>query len=300
LATGIFNITTPHPPMLAPLKSINSQELPLLVIGSGFSAADAMISAPPDRKIIHIFQWNPEDKPSPLRACHRQAYPDYAGIYRQMKSAAALSPCSRSQLISPLMKKKGNPFFKRKDWLTVYEGLPNAVVESAEVFEGQARVTIRLEDGRVLVRDVGGLAYLVGRRGTLDYLDSSLRAEVLYNGTQSPEKAHADGLLTSRTLRAKAEADLEVAPHVFITGSLTGDSLVRHAFGACLYAAGKILGVQRQSRADQAVSSLRWGFAGTSDSGHSSRIMTNGSVTNGSAHADLHIDRRELLTGYSS
>jgi hypothetical protein len=292
LATGIFNVTTPPPPFLSPFTAFDSCELPLLVIGSGFSAADAIISAPPSRKIIHIFKWDPENRPSPLRACHHQAYPDYAGIYRQMKGAAALSAVSGQQtVLSPILKKKGNPFFKQRDWRSVYEGLPNAAIDKAYLSAGKARLSIRLDDGRLVERIAGGLAYQVGRRGSLEYLDPALRTEVVYCQLQLPPKQPFEGLLNCRTLRSKAEADLEVAPNVFITGSLTGDSLVRHAFGACLYAAGKIMGVQRQPSPSRAKPDACVAVFGPDGGGNSDGVLANGS-----AHADLHVDRRELLT----
>jgi hypothetical protein len=295
LATGIFNVTTPPPPLLLPLTTFDSRELPLLVIGSGFSAADAIISAPPNRKIVHIFKWDPENDPSPLRSCHHQAYPDYAGIYRQMKGAAALSSFSGPQTVSPFLKKKGNPFFQQRDWMAVYEGLPNAAIFNVIFSVDKARVSIQLEDGKLIERIVGGLAYQVGRRGSLEYLDPALRTEVLYGRAQSQSKLPFEGLLNSRTLRSKAEADLEVAPKVFITGSLTGDSLVRHAFGACLYAASKIMGVQRQPSPSRAKPDPRWVVPGV---GHG--LNSNGIMANRSAHADLHVDRRELLSEYAS
>jgi cation diffusion facilitator CzcD-associated flavoprotein CzcO len=75
LASGIFTENSSPPPLLEPLMNLHSPKDPLLVIGSGFSAADVVISAPPSRKIIHVFNWAPDTRPSPLRGCHNQAYP---------------------------------------------------------------------------------------------------------------------------------------------------------------------------------------------------------------------------------
>lgn len=89
LASGIFSDALPPPPLLQPLVPLQrNPQVPLLVIGSGFSAADAIISTSPEQKIIHMFRWDSESRPSPLRGCHQQAYPEYAGIYRIMKCAA--------------------------------------------------------------------------------------------------------------------------------------------------------------------------------------------------------------------
>jgi hypothetical protein len=64
-------------------------------------------------------------------------------------------------------------------------------------------------------------------------------------------------MLSGQTLRDKVLEDIEVAPNVFAIGSLTGDSLIRFAYGSCTYAAGKIMapglrvkGAQQQEEMD--------------------------------------------------
>lgn len=237
LASGVFSEVIHPRPLLQPLTSLSSTErAPLLVIGSGFSAADVIISAPKDRKIIHIFRWDPENRPSPLRSCHQQAYPEYAGVYRLMKRAA------RAAEPQPTRRAKSRritstPFLESRCWAEVYEGLPNTEIIDVQVHGGQATVTFRRDDGRTLTREVGGLAYTVGRRGSLQYLDKALLAEVL--GSADPSATNP--IISNQTLRTKATEDLEVAPGVFIIGSLTGDSLIRFAYGGCVYVAGKLI-----------------------------------------------------------
>jgi hypothetical protein len=125
----------------------------------------------------------------------------------------------------------------------MYEGLPNAEIVEVDADSdgvGGMEVTIQLLDGSGMIhRRVSGLEYLVGRRGSLNYLSDSLRNAILpepsvNNGSITP-------LISAKTLRPKAELNLEVAPKVFIIGSLSGDSLIRFAFGGCIYAAGKII-----------------------------------------------------------
>jgi Pyridine nucleotide-disulphide oxidoreductase len=278
LATGIFDhILAPSVPISLVAKC-NAQDQPLLVIGSGYSAADAIISCPPCRKIVHIYRWGPINKPSPLKGCHHQAYPEYAGVYRQMKAAALKNPCN-AHVASPLFKKKGNPFFRQRDWDTLYQGFPNAKVESVALEGLCARIQIRREDGRVEHRVVGGLEYLVGRRGSLSYLDTTLLSEVLPEDTIGAISSNAEILVSSRTLRHKAERDTEVAPAVFIIGSLTGDSLVRHAFGSCVHAASRVLGL-----------SERW--TATADLNrnyqHLSRMIKAQNHLNGTMAHDVH------------
>lgn len=237
LASGIFSEVIRPSPLLQPLTSLSSTErAPRLVIGSGFSAADVIISAPKDQKIIHIFRWDPENRPSPLRSCHQQAYPEYAGVYRLMKRAA-LSAEPQSARRAKSRRITSTPFLESRCWDDVYEGLPNTEVIDVHVHGGQATVTFRRSDGSTLTREVGGLAYTVGRRGSLSYLDNALLAEVL----GSADGAATDAVVSGQTLRAKATEDLEVAPDVFIIGSLTGDSLIRFAYGGCVYVAGKLI-----------------------------------------------------------
>jgi hypothetical protein len=277
LATGIFSVNIAPYRELAPLASLRNEQEPILVIGSGFSAADVIISSPPTRKIIHIFKWAPETRPSPLRGCHHQAYPEYAGVYRQMK-LAAMSSKKPNSAASPMLRRKSNPFFNQRDWTSVYEGLPNAEIIQATKDVGKAHIKIRLENGEVVQRTIGQLAYVVGRRGTLDYLEPSLREEVL-----PLSYSNAGGLISGRTLRAKVEHSFEVAPNVFVVGSLAGDSLIRHAFGGCVSVAGSIMGIGARSPATP---------DGVEVEAH---VPSSPLATNGVSHEDLHLDRREEL-----
>jgi hypothetical protein len=314
LGTGIFTHSIPPPVPLHKLTSLNDPSKPLLVIGSGFSAADAIISTPPHRKILHIYHWDPDNRPSPLRGCHHQAYPEYAGVYRQMKLAASSKSKKSAAATSPYMRRKSNPFFNQRDWASVYEGLPNAKVIEVMGLYDAISVRIRLESGETLWRDVGGLAYVVGRRGSLDYLDSELRFDVLgtpavphkslvvignshtSNGTSRVAEEWIDG----RTLRTKAETSTEVAHGVFIIGSLIGDSLVRHAYGGCVFAASRILGVLRAETDKSPVRTPVSNGVQSAANGvvtMASSISANGNVTppSPSQHQDLHVDRREVI-----
>ena len=313
LASGTFTVNIPPPPLLAPVAALHSQQAPLLVIGSGFSAADVIISAPPTRRIIHLFHWAPDKRPSPLRGCHHTAYPEYAAVYRQMKLASVGSIKGRTAK-SPLLRRKSNPFFGRRDWAG-YEGLPNAELlrVSASESTDTATISIRLASGQTITREVGGLAYMVGRRGTLNFLSSDLRSEVLSSTDQGIPALEDSGLVSSHTLRPKAEHSLEVAKNVFITGSLTGDSLIRYAVGGCVFAAARILGAipptfspshsplhtSSTPRSVSPVSDITTDLAGsnvasTASTPSKSRtgMSTPAEITNG--HADLHMNRREL------
>lgn len=307
LASGIFTVNIPPPPLLAPISQFDSPEAPLLVIGSGFSAADVIISVPPNRKIIHIYQWDPEKRPSPLRGCHHTAYPEYATVYRQMK-LAAIASSKKGKTGKPAYGRRKAGAFQQRDW-SLYEGLPGADVINAYKSGNAVMVELQLPSGDTVTREVGGLAYMVGRRGTLNFLSPELRSEVL----SAPDNATVDlsSLISGRTLRSKAETtSLEVARDVFITGSLTGDSLIRHAVGGCVFAAGRILraiptsyptdnthpSTSSTSRSASPVSTSD-AEAAMSETNSSPQRPRTGQrtpceLTNG--HTDLHLDRRTL------
>jgi hypothetical protein len=298
LASGTFSVNIPPPLSLAPVAQLNNIQHPLLVIGSGFSAADVIISAPATRRIIHIFQWAPEKRPSPLRACHHTAYPEYATVYRQMKLAAIASNKSRTTKPS-VTRRKSSVLVQSRNW-DLYEGLPNAEIidVSPSQEEGAAIITVRLPSGEQITHEVGGLAYVVGRRGTLDFLSTDLRTEILTSMDQILP-VNTQTLISGRTLRTKAESSLEVAKNIFITGSLTGDSLIRHAVGGCVFAAGRIMDIiptiyspdctpSPTSSTPRSASPVSGSETSTNELQRTStRELTNG-------HADLHLDRRKM------
>jgi len=243
LASGIFSKLIPPPALLRPLLDLDIDGVleaspdPILVIGSGFSAADVIISSPPDQRIIHIYKWEPSTSPSPLRACHQQAYPEYAAIYRRMKAAAVSSSPMREK--RPRLRQTLSEFERYREWETTYEGLANAQVVDVRPAEGgtaAAVVQIRLRNDVTISRRVGRFEYVVGRRGSLEYLSAELCKEVV-----PPDDRDGRCMISGQTLREQVIEDIEVAPHVFAIGSLTGDSLIRFAYGGCAYAAGRIM-----------------------------------------------------------
>ncbi|PLB33364.1 uncharacterized protein BDW47DRAFT_121286 [Aspergillus candidus] len=238
LASGIFSEVLQPRPLLQPLATLQPvPELPLLVIGSGFSAADVIISAPKDQKIIHVYKWSPENRPSPLRGCHQQAYPEYSGVYRLMRRAAvAAEPTSTKK---PRYRRlTSTPFLTSRTWDDVYEGLPNTEIIGVDTNKDDATVTFRAHNGSVFTRRLRGMVYATGRRGTLKYLDNGLLAEVV--GQQNGPELNP--IISGQTLRSKALDDMEVTKDLFIIGSLTGDSLIRFSYGSCVQTAGKLIG----------------------------------------------------------
>lgn len=293
LASGIFSKLIPPRPSLRPLndlpRSNPSSHAPLLVVGSGFTAADVIISTPANRKIIHIFKWDPDNHPSPLRACHPRAYPEYASVYRQMKLAAQEVQGSRSTT-SPLRTRKSNPFFTERNWDNVYEGLPNTYIKDVALLDEKAFLSLEKGDGTVIRREISNMEYVIGRRGSLSYLYNSLADEVF--GARD-ETAHHQSVVSGRTLRPKTERSLEVAQDVFAIGSLTGDSLIRFAYGGCVFAVREIIrrtdsSARTFSKAvhspPETLSAPTVPLEDQPGSAQVDFISTNG-------HSDLHLDR---------
>ncbi|KAF3926929.1 hypothetical protein ABW20_dc0106538 [Dactylellina cionopaga] len=281
LGTGIFSHRLPPPAIYTPFfeaileTPISSSQksnatvvgvdgkpakLPLLVVGSGYTAADAILCNQEKRSVVHVYRWDPEGRPSPLRGCHPQAYPGYAGVYRQMKEGTLVS---KSELADGQ-----------------YQGFPNGIVTEVGG-DGTIKITWKLDGGeeQEKVVKVADIKVCIGRRGRLDYLAPSLCKEIgiknidyesmerltpiTHEITQTPlarmttrrqsarsrkpalhpKTSHTAGKVWVQhsSLRGRVEENVEVTPNVFIIGSLTGDSLVRFAMGGCVYSAGRII-----------------------------------------------------------
>ncbi|KAE8355975.1 hypothetical protein BDV28DRAFT_11685 [Aspergillus coremiiformis] len=238
LASGIFSEVLEPRPLLRPLLSLPPvPETPLLIIGSGFSAADVIISAPKDQKIIHIFKWDPEGRPSPLRGCHQHAYPEYAGVYRLMRRAAVAAAPATTKRPGRVKRAASGPFLESRSWDEVYEGLPNTEIIAVDKQKEGTTITLRHPDGTTFSRFVRSMVYATGRRGSLGYLDHGLLSEVLGCG----DGDEISPVISGQTLRHKAFDSMEIANNVFIIGSLTGDTLIRFAHGSCVQTAGKLI-----------------------------------------------------------
>ena len=293
LASGIFSKLIPPRPALRPLSALPrsnvSSDAPLLVVGSGFTAADVIISTPANRKIIHIFKWDPENRPSPLQACHPRAYPEYAGVYRRMKLAAK-QVLGTKGISSPLRTRKSNPFFQERDWDNIYEGLPNTYIKDLAVSGYAASLSLESGDGMIFQREISNMEYVIGRRGSLSYLNNSLAKEVLgtLDETTDPQPA-----ISGRTLRSRVEGSLEVSMNVFAIGSLTGDPLIRFAYGGCVFAAHEIMG--RSASTASTLSNPVHCPCGVPPNPTASPEGQLGSAQvdfiSANGHSDLHLDR---------
>ena len=294
LASGIFSNLIPPRPILRPLSTLLEPNpkngKPLLVVGSGFTAADVIISTPPTRKILHIFKWDPENNPSPLRACHPRAYPEYASVYRRMKLAAqvALGP---QNLVSPLRTKRANPFFKERNWDKVYEGLPNTFVKRLESHNGSALLALETANGHIIQREISNMEYVIGRRGSLGYLNDNVAKSI---GAFEDQTQLNKALISGQTLRRNVEQSLEVAPNVFVTGSLTGDSLIRFAYGGCVFTAREIMNSNdsRSGTPNTTPSSSCESLSTAPSSKSDLQLPKTGASIAVGGHTDFHLDKR--------
>ncbi|RMZ79079.1 hypothetical protein DV737_g3581, partial [Chaetothyriales sp. CBS 132003] len=239
LASGIFSALNPAQPLLQPLTLLPSSpqvltESCLLVVGSGFTAADVIISTHPRQKILHIFKWDPSERPSPLRGCHQDAYPEYAGVYRRMKAAALSLQPPRDTKSRPRPHRRMSMFDKSREWDANYEGLPNTEIIGVDLKDNCTRALVRLQNnaGAIFERYVSGFAYVAGRHGTVDFLEQDLLDEMHVQYGQP---------ISARTFRLATHEALEVAHRIFVIGSLTGDSLIRFSYGSCCKVAGTLL-----------------------------------------------------------
>ena len=293
LASGVFSKLIPPRPLLQPLRALPSpnhtSDAPLLIIGSGFTAADVIISTPPGRKIIHIFKWDPENHPSPLRACHPRAYPEYASVYRQMKLAVRARLGSLG-VTSPMRSKNSNPFVQDRDRDNVYEGLPNTYISKVTMHNDSALLELQTSDKNTIIREISRMDYLIGRRGSLAYLRNDVANEL---GSPDAPMSINKALISGFTLRPKVQRDFQLAPGVFAIGSLTGDSLIRFAFGGCVLAAREIMRASK-SNSVSSESSPSWSSENLSTAPSSpieGHLSSPTGYLRAGGHADLHLDK---------
>ena len=293
LASGTFSKLIPSRPLLRPLITLShfnaKSDAPLLVVGSGFTAADVILSTRPDRKIIHIFKWDPERNPSPLQACHPGAYPEYASIYRHMKKAARAMLGSQN-VISRTRNRISIPFLQDRNWGDVYEGLPNTYITAVDMQDGSAVLTLMREDGCRMEREISSMEYVIGRRGSLAYLDDAIAKEMGHSKEDAPLDM---AFISGKTLRPELEHNLHIAPKVFVIGSLTGDSLIRFAYGSSVYAAREIERSTKPKRhsteSSPNVSSTSLSTAPSSPC--SIKGLSPRDSISSSGHSDLHLNR---------
>ncbi|KAK3816292.1 MAG: hypothetical protein J3Q66DRAFT_342145 [Benniella sp.] len=223
--SSINMITTESPTLAA--------QLPIVIVGTGLSAADAILliqEKQPWRRIIHIYKHFSASEPSPLKRCHRDVYPEYASVWVRMKKSATLknsvqsyspssssSPSSRyfsvfgdiksadscDQCKALLMK--GESAETTQQQLSPlctgcsYRGLPDASVSSWDPVTGE--IVIILSHGVVIQERVAAVGVFIGKQVHMGFLKGSLSQELLSTGGRTPDSSMG-GVLKSGTVAA--------------------------------------------------------------------------------------------------
>ncbi|KAG0249773.1 hypothetical protein BG011_008970 [Mortierella polycephala] len=203
--TTTATTTTPPSPVVD-----ESPTLPIVIVGTGLSAADAILliqEKQPWRRIIHIYKYFSSSEPSPLKRCHRDVYPEYASIWVKMKkfatlknsvqsyqhqknedgscsvfskdpstSAVSCADCQSVSLNGNVTDEKSAPLCSTCS----YKGLPDASVSSWDPVSGE--IIIILNYGVVIKERVAAVGVFIGKQVHMGFLKGSLAQELLSNG----------------------------------------------------------------------------------------------------------------------
>lgn len=178
---------------------------PVLVIGTGVSAADAINRTP---RVIHIYKWhNDKGAPCSFRKFPKELYGEYVKVFERMRAAVARAD--------------------HVDTNSAYVGLPNA--QLLEFNPKTHTADIQLANGSVMTLKVSCVMQYTGRSSSLAFLDALVVPDL---DTTS---------ITKLTIRSQYKNTLpEIAPNVYAMGSLTGDSLVRFLLGSSVWVASHL------------------------------------------------------------
>lgn len=120
-----------------------------LVVGTGVSAADAVLSS--SNPVVHIYKWESSDgAPTPLRRYSEHLYPEYKRVFE-------------------LMKLRHGEIDGR-----AYVGLPNAEIVDIK----KTGVTIRMATGHLCKMSISQIEMRAGRQGSLKYASHVLNSDV--------------------------------------------------------------------------------------------------------------------------
>lgn len=153
------DVTSMEPSIIVPrLPLPPSASQTIIILGSGVSAAEAVNQCSKHSGVntIHIYRWH-DDDPGPLRRFSKETYPEYARVYRLMRR------------FSKTAKDSVKPDFFSES--STYEGLPNSMILE---MSPTGKVTIQLQTGERIVRNVAQIKVCTGRSGSLAYLSPSV------------------------------------------------------------------------------------------------------------------------------
>ncbi|KAF9418177.1 Oxidative stress-induced growth inhibitor 2 [Podila epigama] len=185
---------------------------PIIIVGTGLSAADAIIliqETQPWRRIIHIYRHYTALEPSPLKRCHRDVYPEYNSVWMKMKRSANLrnpvqvcqntttttgssffeesSNCAACKLIQEEQRERLKNMSDQKPRRLPlcsncsYRGLPDASIASYDPLTGEA--VLVLSHGGAVKEQVAAVGVFIGKQVHMGFLKGSLAQEMLSTST---------------------------------------------------------------------------------------------------------------------
>ncbi|KAF9322455.1 Oxidative stress-induced growth inhibitor 2, partial [Podila minutissima] len=189
------------PPSPSSNKSDNDKTGPIIIVGTGLSAADAILliqETQPWRRIIHIYRHYTASEPSPLKRCHKDVYPEYNSVWLRMKKSATLrnsvqaytcgsentifgeSPdCAECKAIQDeaCINHETNSGTLPVCSSCSYRGLPDASISSFDPLTGE--VVLILSHGVVVKGKVAAVGVFIGKQVHMGFLKGSLAHEML-------------------------------------------------------------------------------------------------------------------------
>lgn len=191
------------------LDQLDERAAPVLVVGAGLSAADAIIAARfRSLAIVHVFR---RRSPSLEKQLPENMYPEYHKVQQMMGDGGGGYPC--------------------------YRALPrHAVLGFAEAARGRRTVTLQAPDGKVVRLRVAAAAVLIGARPDLSFLrlpgggmlgaDPALPVDCRANPVAVDPLTH----------------EAKHAPQgLYALGPLAGDNFVRFILGGAVAVAAHLL-----------------------------------------------------------
>ncbi|KAG0258004.1 Oxidative stress-induced growth inhibitor 2, partial [Actinomortierella ambigua] len=205
--------------------------LPIVVVGTGLSAADAILlirERDPCRPIIHLYRYATASEPSPLKRCHKEVYPEYASIWTLMKkcatksrrtgttSASVIAPapgsyyrscCEHSNakskepcdcqkvVVEPSLGTASERPLPPSCLACMYNGLADATLSGWDPSSGQ--VEIILNSGLRVQHRVAAIGVFIGKQVNLSFLKGSLALDYL----QAPPDSSLLSIPTSAPYR---------------------------------------------------------------------------------------------------
>ncbi|KAG0032502.1 Oxidative stress-induced growth inhibitor 2 [Podila clonocystis] len=179
----------------------NDKTGPIIIVGTGLSAADAILliqETQPWRRIIHIYRYYTASEPSPLKRCHKDVYPEYNSVWLRMKKSATLRnsvqaytrgsrntifgeslDCAQCKAIQDeeCINHETNPGTLPVCSSCSYRGLPDASISSFDPLTGEA--VLILSHGVVVKENVAAVGVFIGKQVHMGFLKGSLAQEML-------------------------------------------------------------------------------------------------------------------------